>query len=333
MRRLLGIIMLLLAAGTLSPAAVAAVHRPAGRIPQRFGVRLVDVPVDEAHNPRALRYIVDYLPTGTVIHRRILIENQEPRTARFTVYPDAAQIRHELFTGDAGGTRSELTQWTRVQHPRVTLRPGASVLDTVTIKVPRGATRGEHYGVIWVQQTAHVRVTQGFGINDVARVGIRVYLAVGPGGAPPTNFTIASVTGHRSAVGRPSILVQVENTGGRAVDLNGTVRLSDGPGNSDAGPFRAQQIITLAPGQSGTMTFAPPRSVPNGPWKARVTLVSGLTTRADTASVQFVPLLASHPGLSLMAWFGLSLAGAVVILAVVAFITARRVARRRRVPV
>ena len=70
---------------------------------------------------------------------------------------------------------------------------------TVTIAVPRGATRGEHYGVIWVQQTAHVRVTQGFGINDVARVGIRVYLAVGQGGAPPTNFTIASAAGHRSA--------------------------------------------------------------------------------------------------------------------------------------
>jgi hypothetical protein len=207
------------------------------------------------------------------------------------------------------------------------------VLDTVTIKVPRGATRGEHYGVIWVQQTAHVRVTQGFGINDVARVGIRVYLAVGRGGAPPTNFTIASVTGHRSAAGRPAILVHVENTGGRAVDLNGTVRLSDGPGNSGAGPFRAQQIITLAPGQSGTMTFVPPKSVPNGPWKARVTLVSGLTTRAATASVQFVPLVASHPGLSLMAWLGVSLAAAVAVVAVVAFITARRVARRRRVPV
>ena len=333
MRRLLGMIMLVLAAGTLSPAAVAAAHRPVGRVPQRFGVRLVDVPVDKAHNPRALRYIIDYLPTGTVIHRRILILNQEPRTAHFTVYPDAAQIRREYFTGDAGSTRSELTRWIRVQHPKVTLRPGASVMDTITVKVPRGATRGEHYGVIWVQQTAHVRVTQGFGINDVAGVGIRVYLAVGRGGAPPTNFTIASVSGHRSARGRPSIGVHVENTGGRAVDLNGTVWLADGPGGSSVGPFRAQQIITLAPGQSGTLTFAPPKTMPSGPWKARVTLVSGLTTRTATASVQFAPLVASHPGLTVMAWLDLSLVGAVVILAVVAFITARRVARRRRVPV
>jgi hypothetical protein len=331
-RRLLGMIMVLLAAATVSPAAVAAAHRPAGRVPQRFAVRLVDVPVDAAHNPRALRYIVDYLPTGTVIHRRILIMNQETRTARFTIYPDAAQIAHGLFTGDAGATRSELTEWIRVQHPAVTLPPGASVMDTVTIRVPPVATRGEHHGVIWVQQAAHLRVAKGFGVNDVARVGIRVYLAVGHGGSPPTNFTIASITGRRSASGRPFILVHVENTGGRAVDLNGTVRLSHGPGNTGAGPFRAQQIISLAPGQSGTMTFAPPQSVPNGPWQARVTLVSGLTTRAATASIQFAPLAAPHQGLSLMAWLGLSLAAAVVILAVVAFITARRVARRRRAP-
>jgi len=61
-RRLLGLIMLLLAAGTLSPAAVAAAPGPAA---SSRNVRCpdLDVPVDAAHNPRALRYIVDYLPT------------------------------------------------------------------------------------------------------------------------------------------------------------------------------------------------------------------------------------------------------------------------------
>lgn len=258
--------------------------------------------------------------------------NQEARTARFTVYPDAAQIARGLFTGDAGATRSELTEWVRVQHPEVTLRPGASVMDTVTIKVPRVATRGEHYGVIWVQQATYVSAASGFGVNDVSRVGVRVYLAVGRGGAPPTNFAIASIAGHRSAKGRPSILVHVENTGGRAVDLNGTARLAGGPGNFVAGPFRAQQIITLAPGQSGNMTFAPPGSLPNGPWQARVTVVSGLTTSAAAATIQFAPLAAPRPGLSVMAWLSLSLVAAVAVLGVVAFILARRAARRRRAP-
>jgi hypothetical protein len=333
-RRLFGMIMimLVLAAGTLSPAAFAAVRQPAVLAPDQFGVRLVDVPVDEANNPRALRYIVDYLPTGTVVHRRILILNQEPKTAHFTVYVDAAQIANGLFTGDAGATRSELTGWISVQHRSVTLRPGKSVTDLVTIKVPPGATRGEHYAVIWVQQAAYVHAASGFGVNDVARVGIRVYLAVGRGGAPPTNFAITSITARRSAAGWPSIVAHVANTGGRAVDLSGTARLTGGPGNTSAGPFRAQQIITLAPGQSGNMTFGPPKSLPNGPWQASITVVSGLTTSTATASIQFAALVPSHHGLSLMAWLGIALAAlavAVAVVAVMALILARRATRRR----
>ncbi len=334
MRRLFGMIMLVLAAGTLSPAAGAAVRRPAGP-PARgeFGVRLVDVPVSEAKNPRALRYIIDYLPTGTVIHRRILILNQEPKTAHFTVYVDAAQIANGLFTGDAGATPNELTEWISVQHRAVTLRPDTSVTDLVTIKVPQGATRGEHYAVIWVQQAAYVRAASGFGVNEVDRVGIRVYLAVGRGGAPPTSFTITSITGHRSAAGWPSIVAHVDNTGGRAVDLDGAARLTGGPGNTAAGPFRSQQIITLAPGQSGNMTFGPPKSLPNGPWQVTVTLVSGLNTAAATASIQFAALVPSHPGLSLMAWLGITLAAlAVVIIAVTALILAQHATRRRHAP-
>jgi hypothetical protein len=191
--------------------------------------------------------------------------NQEARTAHFTIYPDAARISNGSFTGDSGATRSELTGWISVQYQTLTLGPHGSAMDMITIKVPPGATRGEHYGVIWVQQAAYARVSSGFGVSEVARVGIRIYLAVGQGGVPPTSFAITSITGHRSARGWPSMVVHVDNTGGRAVDLSGTARLSGGPGDTSAGPFAEQQIITLAPGQSGNVTFAPPRSLPNGP--------------------------------------------------------------------
>ena len=330
MRGLLGTMLLAVVAGTMTPAAVAAAAtQPKTGPVQRFGARLVDVPVSEANNPRALRYIIDYLPTGTIIHRRIFVKNFETRTARFTVYPDAARISDELFTGDAGATRNELTGWISVRHPVLTLAPGASVMDTVTIKVPPGATRGEHYGVIWVQQESYARGTSGFGVNEVARVGIRAYLAVGRGGAPPTNFAIMSITGHRSAKGQPSLLVRVDNTGGRAVDLSGTARLTDGPGNTSAGPFRAQQIITLAPGQSGNMSFAPPKSLPSGPWQAKVTLVSGITTSAAAQTVQFGPLVVSQTSLGVMAWVGIAF-GVLALGLVLAAILLRRHALRRR---
>jgi hypothetical protein len=330
-RRLLSMIMLVLAAGTLSPAviAVAATHRHIGPAPQRFGIRLVDVPVDEANNPRALRYIIDYLPTGTVIHRRILILNQEAHTAHFTVYPDAARISNGSFTGDSGATRSELTGWISVQHRTLTLRPHASVMDMVTIKIPPGATRGEHYGVIWAQQAAYVRASSGIGVNEVDRAGVRIYLAVGQGGAPPTSFAISSITGHRSAHGWPSMVAHVENTGGRAVDLSGTVSLSGGPGNTNAGPFAEQKIITLAPGQSGNMTFAPPKSLPNGPWQAKVTLVSGLTETTTTRTVVFSE--AARAGLSMVSWLSMAL-GVLAVAVAVALILAHSARQRRRMP-
>jgi len=333
MRRLLGTMLLAVVAVTVTPAAAAAaVVQPATGPVQRFGARLVDVPVSAANNPRALRYIIDYLPTGTTIHRRIFVENDETRTARFTVYSDAAQISDELFTGDAGATRNELTGWISVQHPVLTLAAGASVMDTVAIKVPEGATRGEHYAVIWVQQESYARKANGFGINEVTRVGIRVYLAVGRGGAPPTSYAITSITGHRSASGRPSLVVHVDNTGGRAVDLSGTARLADGPGNTRAGPFPAQQIITLAPGQSGTMSFAPPKSLPSGPWQATAALVSGITTSTRTQTVQFGALAVAQTSLSVMAWVGIA-AGVIALGLVLAVVLMRRHAlQRRRAP-
>jgi hypothetical protein len=329
-RRSISAIMLTLATGILSPAAsaTASTQLPVAPQPQQFGVRLVDVPVSEADNPRALRYIIDDLPTRTVIHRRILIENQEARTARFTVYPDAAYIASGLFIGYAGETRNELTGWIKVQHPVVTLAPGTSAMDTITIKVPSGATRGEHYGVIWVQQVAQPHGANGFGITEISRVGIRIYLAVGKGGALPTSFAIASMTARRSASGQPSIIVHVDNTGARAVDLDGSARLADGPGNSSAGPFPAQQIITLAPGQTGNMTFAPPKSLPSGSWRVTISLVSGITTCTATATVQFTPVVAAQAGLAGIAWTGIVL-GVLVLVLVLAVVMVRYTLQHR----
>jgi hypothetical protein len=330
-RRLLGVILLALAAGTLVPAASAGAGASSVKpSPQRFGVRLVDVPVSELHNPRGLRYIIDYLPAGAVIHRRIAILNEESTKSHFTVYPDAARITHGRFIGDAGHTRSELTTWISIAHRSVTLRPHASVMDMVTIRVPRKPTRAEHYGVIWVQQVANARNARGFAIKEVSRVGIRIYLAVGRGGVPPTNFTITAIAGHRSPGGQPILTALAYNTGGRAVDLYGTARLTDGPGRTSAGPFPIHQVITLAPGQSDTVTFVPGRRLPSGPWRATITLTSGFTRRTASATILFSAHLASSVWTrpSTMVW------GVVVIAALVLLILipVRRARRTRRVP-
>jgi hypothetical protein len=326
-RRMLSLIMLAAAAGTMVPAAaVAGVTRPPSpRQALKFGVRLVDVPVSDAHNPRGLRYIIDYLHTGTTIHRRIFIQNDEPGRARFTVYPDAAHITGGYFIGDAGHTRSELTTWISAAKPVVRLRSGASTMDMITIKVPRHATKGEHYGVIWVQQTSMVRNSAGYTVREIVRIGIRIYLAVGQGGAPPTRFKITSIVGHRTAKGRLLLTADVHNTGGRAVDLSGTAKLTDGPGNISAGALTLQRVITLAPGQSGIVTFIPSRLLPLGPWLATVHLVSGLNTSAASATISF----SNHAATT--AWIGTAaMIGSGTIMVILLLLVALRLRRVRR---
>ena len=55
----------------------------------------------------------------------------------------------------------------------------------------------------------------------------------------------------------------MRNAGGRAVNLDGTARLTGGPGGTRAGPYPAHQVVTIAPGQSYPVSFLP------GPQPAR----------------------------------------------------------------
>ncbi|HEX4833797.1 MAG TPA: peptidase [Trebonia sp.] len=305
MRRALGSLAVLLAAGmTLAaPAALASTDEPVARagpwLPApaapagSFGIRLVDVPVSEAPDSRAWSYIIDSLHPGTVIHRRVAVQNMTSVPARISVYADAASITGGAFIGAAGQTRSDLTSWTSVGQPVLNLAPGASAMDMVTIAVPADATAGERYGVIWAQETARVKQGQQFAINEVNRVGVRVYLNVGPGGPPPVSFSITSLTAGHTAAGAPQVVARVRDTGQRAVDLSGTLKLSGGPGGSSAGPFQFGSNLTLAPGQSGLMRAVLSKSTPPGSWRVSVALKSDTTTRQAAATLTLGGLAAA----------------------------------------
>ncbi len=113
-----------------------------------------------------------------------------------------------------------------------------------------------------------------------------------------------------------------------AVDLSGTARLTGGPGNTSAGPYQARQVVTLAPGQSGAITFTPARRLPSGPWQATVTLVSGLTVRKATATVLFSNhRSAAWLSSATMIWTG---GGLIAVLFVLFVVMARRGRRHGR---
>lgn len=278
----------LLLAGTLTPAGnnpdrptIAAVQPPKNGIQ----LRLIDAPVKARADSRAWRYIIDHLAPGSVIHRRVEVSNTTRSPQHLSLYAAAGEIHNRRFLFAPGRTPNELSTWTTTNRHEVTLAPHARSMVTATIAVPDDAAPGERYAVIWAEAAAPA--PPGGGVAEINRVGIRIYLSVGRGNPPPSDFTIDSISAERSPNGRQILLAQVHNTGGRALDLGGDMTLTHGPGSLNAGPFKVQLGTTLAPGDSGPLTVPLNEQVPNGPWHARIRLQSGLTKHSAEATITF----------------------------------------------
>ncbi len=330
--------MLLLGVLTAAPAQ-AGVASPA---PQEdapsggIGLRLLDAPTAAADDPRARLYIVDHLAPGTRIERRIAVSNTTASPETVALYAAAASIDDGAFVGASGNTANELSSWATVTPGRSTIPAGEARTATVVIDVPDDAAPGEQYGVIW----AEVRSDQNddnSGVVQVSRVGIRLYVSVGPGSAPAADFTITSLTAERSTEGAPVVSAVVRNTGGRALDMSGTLQLSDGPGALSAGPFPADLGRTLAIGDTETVTVTLDEAVPAGPWVAQLTLRSGPIERNAEATITFprpgdlaAPVAVTTP--DSRPWLGVPAKIALILLMVALAIAAlwRQIAQRRQ---
>jgi hypothetical protein len=293
-------------------------------------VRLLDAPISAGDDPRAQMYIVDHLAPGVVITRNIEVSNGTISTARVALYSSAATIVNGQFVGAARDTANELSTWTAVTPDVAHVVAGGRSTATVTISVPDDAAPGEQYGVVWAEVRSEPG--SGGGLTQVSRVGIRLYISVGPGGPPAAEFTIGSPTARRSSAGVPSIIADVHNTGGRALDLAGSAQLTGGPGGLSAGPFPIDLGVTLAIGTTEHVTVVFDPSLPSGPWQVVLTLKSGLVEHSARATIMFpgggnvdpVKTTSSRSGWPLATPFGV---GGVVLIA--SPLVLRRGRRRR----
>lgn len=297
-----------------------------------IGIRLVDVPADSRDGSRARSYIVDRVAPGTRIRRRVEITNTTGSTAEVAAYPAAAGLQGGTFGFAPGHSRNELSSWTSVSRKVLRLAPGTRAFETVTIKVPKQASAGERYAVIWAEVSAPAPVAGG--VTLVNRVGIRMYVSIGPGGAPPPKFAIGSLTAERSATGEPLVVARIHNSGQRTLDISGTLTLSEGPGRLRAGPFPVKLATALAPDDSESVTVQLDKRLPRGPWRAHIRLRSGLIQRVAVATITFPPH--AKPPIARVAPAGSSRPIAVVTvllgllaLAALALLASRRVRRGR----
>jgi hypothetical protein len=272
--------------GTAGAAAAAPTPAPATPAPAgTIGLRLLDAPAATTEDPRARVYIVDHLAPGTVIERRIEVTNTTDSAAEVSLYAAAAGIVDGSFHGAEGRTANDLSSWTSVDPSLSGVPAGDARTATVTIAVPADAAPGEQYGVVWAEVSSGPAAAGT--ITQVSRVGIRLYVSVGPGGPPAADFTIDALTASRSADGRPVVRATVHNTGGRALDIAGTLSLADGPGALSAGPFDAVLGTTLAIGATEPVTLTLDDQLPAGPWEATISLHSGLVERSERATLTF----------------------------------------------
>jgi hypothetical protein len=265
-------------------APAVAMPRSGGDHRGRFGIRLMEAPVVRRHDPRARTGIVDHLRPGITIKRRVEVDNVSPKALHVELYAAAATIARHRFAFAPGRTPNELTTWVSLDRPAVDVPPYGKRTARVIIRVPPTASRGERYGVVWAEAGDPPDAEHNVGV--VNRVGIPIYLDVGPGGEPPSDMRIEQLTPARPKDG-PQILAQVRNTGGRTLSMSGTLSLSDGPGGLRAGPYEAASGVTLLPGDSAPVVFTMDKRLPNGPWTAHLTLQSGMVRRTVTTRVTF----------------------------------------------
>ncbi len=249
-----------------------------------LGIRLLEAPTDRRNDPRAQVYIVDHVPSGTALSRRVEVVNRTGRDARVSLYPAASEVSDGSFQVLPGAGENQLTGWMRVTPATIELAAGASAAATVEIDVPGGVGGGERYAAVMAEV---VERSDQPGIAIANRVGVRVYLSVGGAEEPASDFEISTLQAARQPDGRPTVTAQVRNTGQRALDLSGLLSLTEGPGGLSAGPFPAELGTTLAPGESSPVDIVLDRAIRGGPWLATLTLRSGTLERSAAARTAF----------------------------------------------
>ncbi len=271
--------------GALAPATVAFAQNPSPTPvePPGLGIRLVEAPEERRKDPRAQAYIVDHVSPGARLSRRIEVINNTDRAAEIQLYPAAAQIGDGKFNVGDGRAENALTRWVEVSPPSVRLGVGERAEATVTIAVDSAAESGEYYAAA----LAELPPSGGGQIAVTSRVGIRIYLSVGNRGEPASDFRIESLTAERRVDGTPLVRAEVVNTGGRALDLAGTLSLSDGPGGAAVGPVAADLISTIGPGGRAPVTVLLEPDLPAGPWRAVMTVTGSGLERSAEAVITF----------------------------------------------
>jgi hypothetical protein len=304
-----------------------------GKVSGSLGTRLLEAPVKRRDDPRARVYIVDHVKPGTTFSRRIEIRNTSPKPQLVSTYPAASRIKDGAWLPEPGRQANELSSWITIDKPEFVAPPRSRTTIKATIAVPDDVKPGERYAVIW-SSVASPKPGPTANVQLINRVGIRVYLDVGQGEERASDFEISDIRAGRTDDGHPRVRATVANTGGRALEVGGSLSLADGPAGQRTDPVRSRIVANLSPGDTASIDFVLDDELPDGPWGATLVLEGGKVRHTATATLTF-PRMNGVWGLAadLDAPLPLALSVATGLAAVAALalvVTYRRTRRRPR---
>jgi hypothetical protein len=282
-RRLAALLVSVLALLPAAPVWADSGPGNVGQCPPGLGIGLLQVPRSTMKDPRARNYVIDSVHPGATFSREFEVCNGTTKPLEVSLYPDSAAIVQGAFTLAPGRGTNDLTSWMTVTPATLTVPTGKAVTALMSFTVPADASSGERYGGV----VADAPPASNGGVAIGGRVGIRVYLDVSTGGAPKSDFTVDSLQAIRQADGTPAVLAQVHNIGARALDLRGSLQLTNGPGGLSAGPFPAKLGTTLGPGDTAPVMVPLDKAIRGGPWHAVVDMTSGLLERKAAGDITF----------------------------------------------
>jgi hypothetical protein len=259
--------------------------------PPGLGIRLTEAPTNRRDDPRALTTIVDHVAPGTTFTRKLEATNGERSAMSVKFYVRPATLSGGGFSIDDKNA-AEIQDWATITPATAVVAAGGVAPAVLRVAVPSSATAGEYYGAVLVEKPAP---TTGTGARLATRAAIAMYLSVGTGGEPASDFQVTTLTASRDATGAAVVSAQVKNTGGRALSISGDLRLGNGPGGLNAGPFPAKLGTVIGIGASEPVTVVLDKALPAGPWKATLKLRSGRIERTSQGTVTFPDQGAAPP--------------------------------------
>lgn len=271
----------------VSAAAIAVVlTTTAPAATQNERVRFTVRPANpSASDPRSVAWLIHRGKPGELIRDEVVVENLGDGGLRLELYPaDAVTTGNGQFTLEPReAADDDVASWVHLARTRVTLGPDESAVVPFTVRVPDGATPGDHPGGIVARNLDPV--SKG-AVRTLLAVGARLYLRV-----PGPIVESLRVSDLRPAVdgGRVTFALDLENRGNTLIDVDAAYDL-DAVLGGDVGR-EVGHVATLVPGARATITVAHPETLPGGPVDAAFTLRygDGRETGAETGFFVFPP--------------------------------------------